>query len=51
MSLQDLAEKFEQYVVDIINGNRRTGFARYFRYFLFGVSRLYANVVQLRYNL
>ena len=51
MNFQDLAEKFEQYVVDIINGKRRTGFARYFRYFLFGVSRLYANVVQLRYNL
>ncbi len=48
MSLQDLSERFEQYVVEIINGQRRTGFARYFRYFLFLLSRLYHSVVQLR---
>lgn len=48
MSLQDLSEKFEQYVVEIINGRRRTGFARYFRYFLFALSRLYRNAVQTR---
>ena len=48
MPLQDLSEKFEQYVVEIINGQRRTGFAKYFRYLLFGFSRLYHAAVQLR---
>ncbi len=48
MSLQDLAEKAEQYVVEIINGQRRTGMARYLRYGLFGLSRLYHSAVQLR---
>lgn len=51
MSLQDLTEKLEQYVVEIINGQRRTGFARYFRCFLFGLSRLYRNAVQFRLSL
>lgn len=48
MPLQDLSEKFEQYVVEIINGQRRTGFAKYFRCLLFGFSRLYHAAVQLR---
>ena len=49
--MQNVTEKIEQYVVEIINGQRRTGFARYFRYFLFGLSRLYRNAVQFRLSL
>lgn len=48
MSLRDLSEKIEQYVVEIINGQRRHGFARVIRVLLFGLSRLYRNAVQLR---
>ena len=48
MSLQDLSEKLEQYVVEIINGQRRDGFAAYLRVVLFGLSRLYHSAVQLR---
>ena len=49
--IQDLTERLEQYVVEIINGQRRTGFARYFQGFLFGLSRLYRNAVQFRLSL
>lgn len=48
MSLQDLSEKLEQYVVEIINGQRRDGFAAYLRVVLFGLSCLYHSAVQLR---
>lgn len=51
MTLHDSLEKFEQYVVEIINGKRRDGFARYFRMFLFLLSRAYRNIVQLRLSL
>ena len=51
MSLQDISEKIEQYVVEIINGKRRTGFARVIRWLLFGFSRLYRNAVQFRLSL
>jgi len=51
MSLHDKLEQFEQYVVEIINGKRRDGFARYFRMFLFLLSRLYRNAVQFRLSL
>lgn len=51
MSLQDLSERIEHYVVEIINGKRRTGFARVIRWLLFGLSRLYRNAVQLRLSL
>ncbi len=48
MAFHDLPEKIEQYVVEIINGQRRTGFARYFRMLLFGASRFYRLAVQFR---
>ncbi len=51
MSLQDLSERIEQYVVGIINGQRRTGLARVIRVLLFGLSRLYRNAVQFRLTL
>ena len=51
MSLHDSLERIEQYVVTIINGERRDGFARYFRMFLFLLSRAYRNIVQLRLSL
>ncbi len=43
-----ISEKIEQYVVEIINGKRRDGVAAYVRTGLFGLSRLYHAVVQLR---
>ncbi|MCQ2397389.1 MAG: tetraacyldisaccharide 4'-kinase [Lentisphaeria bacterium] len=48
MALRDLSEKIEQYVVEIINGHRRTGCAKYIRHALFILSRLYHSAVQLR---
>jgi tetraacyldisaccharide 4'-kinase len=44
-------ERTELYVIDIINGKKRDGFAKYFRYFLFLLSRLYRAVVQFRLSL
>lgn len=41
-------EKVEQYTVDIINGRNRTVWDRGYRVFLFVLSRLYLNIVQLR---
>jgi tetraacyldisaccharide 4'-kinase len=49
--IRDSLEKLEQYVIEIINGERRHGFARIFRYFLFFLSRLYRNAVQFRLSL
>ena len=49
--LRDNLEKLEQYVVEIINGKKRDGFARIFRYFLFFLSRIYRNAVQFRLSL
>ncbi|MFA6929920.1 MAG: tetraacyldisaccharide 4'-kinase [Lentisphaeria bacterium] len=51
IGIRDNLEKLEQYVVEIINGKKRDGFARIFRYFLFFLSRLYRNAVQFRLSL
>jgi len=51
MSIHDFTEKIEQYVVEIINGKRRDGFAFYFRIFLFFLSRIYRNLTQFRLSL
>lgn len=51
ISARDILDRIEQYVVEIINGQRRDGFDRVFRYFLFLLSRIYRNVVQLRLSL
>ncbi|MFA6816032.1 MAG: tetraacyldisaccharide 4'-kinase [Lentisphaeria bacterium] len=51
MGFHDLSEISEQYVIDVINGKRRKGFASYFRVFLFALSRLYRNIVQFRLTL
>ena len=48
MSLHDLSEKIEQYVVDIINGKKDNFFDVLFKSFLFILSRLYLHIVQIR---
>ncbi len=49
--MSDFLEKTEQYTVDIINGRNKTIWDRVYRVFLFVLSRLYRNIVQLRINL
>ena len=51
MNIQELIEKLEAFILDIINGNRNDRSARYFAGFLFGVSRLFRAIVQLRHSL
>ena len=51
MSLREVIERAEQYVVEIIGGRQRTAWDRCFCGFLFCVSRLYRNVVQMRLTL
>lgn len=51
MNLQGLTEKLETVVLDIINGNRKDRRARIFSGFLFGLSRIFRSVVQLRHSL
>ena len=48
MSLREIIERAEQYVVEIIGGRRRTRWDRLFCASLFVLSRLYRNLVQLR---
>ncbi|MBP5640993.1 MAG: tetraacyldisaccharide 4'-kinase [Victivallales bacterium] len=49
--MSDFLEKTEQYTVDIINGRNKTIWDRVYRVFLFVLSRLYRNIVQLRLSL
>lgn len=51
MTFREFCEHAEQYVVEIIGGRRRTTYDAIFRGFLFCLSRLYRNVVQLRLTL
>ena len=51
MTIREAIEVAEAYVVAIINGRRRTRYDVAFRAFLFCLSRLYLNVVQLRLKL
>jgi tetraacyldisaccharide 4'-kinase len=51
MTLREFSEHAEQYVVEIIGGRRRTVYDQIFRGFLFCLSRLYRNLVQLRLTL
>jgi len=51
MTVREILEKTEQYVVQIINGRRQTYYDQWFRSFLFCLSRLYRNIVQLRLTL
>jgi tetraacyldisaccharide 4'-kinase len=51
MKLRELLERTEQYTVEIINGRNRNRFDRCYRVFLFLLSRVYRNVVQLRLTL
>ncbi|MBT7299425.1 MAG: tetraacyldisaccharide 4'-kinase [Victivallales bacterium] len=51
MTFREFCEHSEQYVVEIMNGRRRTIYDRAFRGFLFCLSRIYRNVVQLRLTL
>ncbi len=51
MTFSEFCEHAEQYVVEIIGGRRRTVYDKIFRAFLFCLSRLYRNVVQLRLTL
>lgn len=51
MSIRELNEQLEQYVVEIMSGRRNTWHDRWFCAFLFCLSRLYRNLVQLRLTL
>lgn len=51
MTFREFCEHAEQYVVEIIAGRRRTTGDKVFRAFLFCLSRLYRNLVQLRLTL
>ena len=46
--MSDFLEKTEQYTVDIINGRNKTIWDRLYRVFLFALSRVYRDIVQLR---
>lgn len=48
MTFRDIAEKTEQYAVEIINGRQKTGYDKLFRAFLFMLSHLYRLAVQFR---
>lgn len=49
--MSELSEKIEQYTIDIINGRNKSLGDKIYRVFLFFVSRLYRNIVQLRLTL
>ncbi len=51
INARNILDRLEQYVVEIINGQRKEGFDRLFRYFLFLLSRIYRGLVQLRLSL
>jgi len=51
VTIREAIEVTEQYVVDIIDGRRRSSRDVFFRAFLFCLSRIYLNVVQLRLTL
>ncbi len=51
MTIREIIEVGEQYVIEIIGGRRRTRWDRLFCAFLFAISRVYANVVLLRQTL
>lgn len=46
--MSQFSERAEQYTIDIINGRNQTVWDRLYRVFLFFLSRLYLNIVQLR---
>ncbi len=48
MTIREVIEVAEQYVVDLMEGRRRSRYDKLFCAFLFCLSRLYLNLVQLR---
>lgn len=48
---RNFSERAEQFVIEVMNKRELHGFKRWFRYFLFFLSRLYRNAVQFRLSL
>ena len=51
MTIRELSEKVETFVLDVINGKRKDRGARVFSAFLFVLSRVFRSIVQLRHTL